>query len=64
MDFKVGDKVKFKPSLPVGHGLQRHGQVGTLTAVGDLPAQGWKVDIEFADGGIERGISVHQIERA
>lgn len=64
MDFKVGDKVKFKPSSLLGHGQQRQGQIGTVAAVLELPAQGPRVDIKFADGGIEHGISVHQIEHA
>ncbi len=68
MDFKIGDKVKFKKSSTLGALRQRQGQgqIGTVTKVyNNLPGQaGPKVDIEFADGGIERGISIHQIEHA
>jgi len=64
MEFKVGDKVKFKPSSLLGHGQERQGQIGTVTAALELPAQGSRVDLKFDDGGIERGISVHQIEHA
>ncbi len=70
MDFKIGDKVKFKKSSTLGALRQRQGQgqgqIGTVTKVyNNLPGQaGPKVDIEFADGEIERGISIHQIEHA
>jgi hypothetical protein len=65
MDFKVGDNVKFKRSSWLGAGQQRQGQIGTVIEVrDDLPAQGTRADIKYADGGIERGISVHQIEHA
>ena len=68
IDFKIGDKVKFKKSSTLGALRQRQGQgqIGTVTKVyNNLPGQaGPKVDIEFADGEIERGISIHQIEHA
>ena len=66
MDIKKGDRVRFKRSSTLGIGQQRQGQIGNVVKVyDDLPAQGGpKVDIEFADGGIERGISVHQMEHA
>ena len=68
MDFKIGDKVKFKKSSTLGALRQRQGQgqIGTVTKVyNNLPGQaGPTVDIEFADGEIERGISIHQIEHA
>ncbi len=66
MDIKKGDRVRFKRSSTLGVGQQRQGQIGTVIEVyDDLPAQGGpRVDINFADGGIERGISAHQIEHA
>ncbi len=66
MDIKMGDKVAFKRSSTLGAGLDRRGQVGTVVAVyDDLPGQaGPRVDIKFADGGLERGISVHQLVHA
>ena len=64
MDFKIGDKVKFKKGLMSG--VRRQGQIGTVTEVyNDLAGQGGPhVDIEFAGGEIGRGISIHQIEHA
>jgi hypothetical protein len=60
-DFKVGDRVRFKPGL--ASGALRQGQVGTVIAVNDPPAQGGPVvDIRFKDGQIERGIRIHQIQ--
>ena len=66
MEIKLGDRVKFKDDLQLGAGLQRLGQIGTVVEkYDDLPGQASvKVDIEFADGGLERGISVHQLEKA
>ena len=62
-DFKVGDRVRFKPDLMSG--ALRQGQIGTVIAVNDPPAQGGPVvDIRFDNGQIERGIRIHQIERA
>ena len=64
MEFKKGDRVSFKPDLILGAGLQRRGQVGVVIAVHDLPGQAHlRVDIEFPDGGVVRGISVTQIEQ-
>lgn len=64
-DITVGDKVTFKEFSTLGAGLKRPGQVGSVIAVyDDLPGQaGPRVDIEFADGGLERRISVHQLAR-
>lgn len=59
--FKRGDRVRFKPDLMSG--VHRRGQIGTVTAVHNPPAQGGPiVDIQFNDDTIERGISVSQIE--
>jgi hypothetical protein len=61
-DFKVGDRVRFKPGL--ASGAHRRGQIGTVVAVNDPPAQGVPVvDIRFQDGQIERGIRSSQIEQ-
>ena len=61
--FKVGDKVKFKPSLTTGQ--HRNGQVGTVIAV-EEPAgtTGPIVDVRFAEGPIERGVRIAHLERA
>ena len=66
MNAKIGDKVKFKRSSTLGAGQQRQGQIGTVVAVySDLPGQAMpRVDIAFPNGGVEFGISVHQIEHA
>jgi hypothetical protein len=62
-DFKVGDQVRFKPGLRSG--AHRRGQIGTVAAVNNPPAQGGPlVDIRFEDGRIERGIRSSQLERA
>jgi len=64
MDFKIGDKVKFKKGLMSG--VRRQGQIGTVIKVyNDLPGQaGPHVDIEFTGGEIERGIRIGQVEHA
>jgi hypothetical protein len=60
--FKVGDRVRFKPGL--WSGAHRRGQIGTVVAVNDPPAQGGPlVDIRFEDGQIERGIRSNQLKR-
>jgi hypothetical protein len=60
-DFKVGDRVRFKPDLTSG--AHRRGQIGTVVGVNDPPAQGGPVvDIRFEDGQIERGARSNQIE--
>ena len=68
MDFKIGDKVKFKKGLMSGARRQRQGQrqIGTVIKVyNDLPGQaGPHVDIEFAGGEIDRGIRIGQVEHA
>ena len=66
MDIKKGDRVRFKRSSTLGIGQQRQEQMGSVIKVyDDLPAQGVpRVDIRFADGGIERGFSVHHMEHA
>jgi hypothetical protein len=61
-DFKIGDRVRFKPDQ--WSGVHRRGQIGTVLAVYDPPAQGGPVvDIRFGDGQLERGIRSSQIER-
>jgi hypothetical protein len=61
-DLKVGDRVRFKPGL--ASGAHRRGQIGTVVAVNDPPAQGGPVvDIRFEGGQIERGIRSSQIEQ-
>ena len=61
-EFKVGDGVRFKPGLVSG--AHRPGQIGTVVAVHNPPAQGGPVvDIRFEDDQIERGIRSSQIER-
>jgi hypothetical protein len=63
MDFTRGDKVRFKPDLSLGAGLQLRDQVGVVIAVYEIPGQPHtRVDIEFPDGRVVRGISVPQIE--
>ena len=68
MDFKIGDKVKYKKGLTSGALRQRQGQsqIGTVIKVyNDPPGQaGPLVDIEFAGGEIDRGIRIGQIEHA
>jgi hypothetical protein len=65
VEVKKGDRVRFKPDLSLGAGLQREGHVGTVIVVHeDLPGQAHtRIDIEFPDGAVVRGISVTQIER-
>lgn len=61
-EFKVGDRVRFKPNL--ASGAHRRGQIGTVIAVNIPPAQGGPVvDIRFENDQIERGIRSNQIER-
>jgi hypothetical protein len=61
--FKVRDRVRFKPDLMSGACRKDH--IGTVIAINDPPAQGGPiVDIRFDNGEIERGIRIHQIERA
>ncbi len=68
MDFKIGDKVKYKKGLTSGALRQRQGQsqIGTVIKVYDDPPgqAGPLVDIEFAGGEIDRGIRIGQIEHA
>jgi hypothetical protein len=62
-EFKVGDRVRFRPAAVAG--AHRQGQVGTVIAIADPPAQGGPVvDIRFDRDQIERGIRVHQLEHA
>jgi len=66
MDLKIGDKVKFKKSSTLAATRQQQGkrEIGTILEIYEnLPAQGsTKIDIAFADGKTEYGISVNQIE--
>ena len=66
MAFNIGDRARFKQVSTLGVGQQRQGQTGTVIEVYDeLPAQGGpRVDLQFDDDGIERGVSVQEIEHA
>lgn len=61
--FKVGDKVRFRPSLTTGE--HRNGQIGTVIAV-EEPAGATSpiVDVRFDEGPIERGVRIAHLERA
>ena len=63
MQFKVNDVVRFLALSRIGIGLKRQGQVGTVVAIHDYPAQGGPVvDVSFGGNGIERGIRPHELE--
>jgi hypothetical protein len=63
--FKMGDRVIFRKEFAIGHSAKRMGQVGTITAIHDLPGQGaLRVDVSFETGEPELGIYTSHLDHA
>lgn len=61
MDYKVGDKVEYIPDIPASG--MRIGQSGVVRNTFVDQTDIGRIDIQWEDGGIDRGIHVALVRR-